>query len=135
MPPRNLLFSFIILTCFASWAFSQTNNLSVLQSRVRALTVGELSAVAERADSGDTDSQVLLGLSLGLLAERVRDDKAQEAFYDSSLFWLRKAAEKGAAREQYLLAKTDLQLPYAWHQLEINDEEASAMLKKAIAQN
>ena len=135
MPPRSLLFPFIILTCVSSGAFSQTNNLSVLQSRVRALTVGELSAVAEKADSGDTDSQVLLGLSLGLLAERVRDDKAQEAFYDSSLFWLRKAAEKGGAREQYLLAKADLGLPYTWHQLELNSKEASAMLKKAIAQN
>jgi TPR repeat protein len=131
---------FLILTCLASGAFSQANNPSALQSQVRALTVAELSVVAERADSGDTDSQVLLGLSLGLLAERacaerVCDDKAQKAFYDSSLYWLREAAGKGGAREQYLLARADLGLPYTWDQLELDSKEASTMLRKAIAQN
>lgn len=140
MPPRNLLSFLIVLTCLASGAFPQTNDLSALQSRVRALTVVDLSVVAERADSGDTNSQVMLGLSLGLLAERtcaerVCDEKAQEPFYNSSLYWLRKAAEKGGAREQYLLAKADLGLPETWDQLELNSKEASAMLRKAIAQN
>jgi TPR repeat protein len=140
VPPRNLLSFLLVLTCSASEAFPQTNDLSALQFRVRALTVADLSVVAERADSGDTDSQVLLGLSLGLLAERacaerVCDEKAQEPFYNSSLYWLRKAAEKGGAREQYLLARADLGLPYTWDQLELNSKEASAMLKKAIAQN
>lgn len=140
MPLRNLLAFFIILTCFASGAFSQTDNLSALQSEVRGLTLAQLSAVAKRADAGDTGSQVLLGLSLDLLAEdacaeSVCDNKEQEALHKPSLYWLRKAAEKGGAREQYLLAKADLGLPYTWDQLELNSKEASAMLKKAIAQN
>jgi hypothetical protein len=93
------------------------------------LTVGELSGVAEQAGQGDIDSQVLMGLSLQLVAERLEyDDQGRAGILRLSAYWLRLAAEKGSAPAEYFLAGTDLQIPEKC-------DELSSMLNKAISQN
>jgi TPR repeat protein len=124
-------FCFCLLGCLvisASGAFPQINSPSKLRSAARALTAAEISGVAGRASSGDTEAQLMMGLTLQLVAERIRyDPQAAGDMYRSSVYWFRKASEKGYAPAQYFLAKSDLKL------LECAD--AFESLDKAIAQN
>jgi TPR repeat protein len=135
MRSRYGIFLFMGLAFFASRAFPQSNSPEALQSTARALTVGELPAVAERADAGDAASQVLLGLSFRLLAEHLRDEEGQAEMYRSAVYWLRKAAEKGSAPAQYFLAETDLTHSTAVQPGILNCEEVLPSLNKAISQN
>ena len=108
---------------------SQGSSPSGLRSAAQKLTVSELSAVAEQSGQGDVDSEVLLGLSLQLVAERIEYDvQARAGMLRLSAYWLRLAAEKNSAPAEYFLAGTDLRL------LERCDE-LSSMLNKAISQN
>jgi TPR repeat protein len=91
--------------------------------------------VAESAAGGDARSQLLLGLSLRLLAESIDRDENQAEMYRSSVYWLRKAAEQGSAPAQYFLAETNLALMYAWHPDVLSCDEVSPWLNKAISQN
>jgi hypothetical protein len=52
----------VSLMFFSCSAFSQSSSPNALRSAARMLSVGELSAVAEGAGQGDSDSQVLMGL-------------------------------------------------------------------------
>jgi TPR repeat protein len=119
----------VSLTFLLCNAFSQSGSPNALQSAARMLSLGELSGVAERAGQGDVDSQVLMGLSLQLVAERIEYDvQGRAETLRLSAYWLRLAAEKNSAPAEYFLAGTDLQL------LEKCDE-LSLMLNKAISQN
>jgi TPR repeat protein len=120
------LVSLMFLSCSA---FSQNSSPNALRSAARMLTVSELSGVAEGAGRGDIDSQVLMGLSLQIVAERIEYDvEGRAGTLRLSAYWLRRAAEKNFAPAEYFLAGTDLQL------LEKCDE-LSTMLNNAISQN
>jgi TPR repeat protein len=127
---RRCTMCFLVsLMFFCRTALSQTTSPSALRSAARTLTVGELSGVAERAGQGDINSQLLVGLSLQLVAEHIEYDvQARAGTLRLSAYWLRLAAEKNSAPAEYFLAGTDLQL------LEKCDE-LSSMLNKAILQN
>ena len=128
MRPRCTFYLFVFLPTLAWAAFPQDNDPTALRSAARALTVGELLGVAELAGQGDTESQLLTGLSLQLVAERIRyDAEGRKGMLRLSAHWLREAAEKNSAPAQYFLAEMDLKL------LE-NCEEISQSLNKAIAQ-
>lgn len=136
MACQQILYGFTLLAVFAPGAFTQSDSPIALGSAARALTVGELSGVAERAESDDIDSQILMGLSLRLIAEHIEYDKeGQAGMYGSSTYWLRKAADKGSAPAQYFLAKTDVELAYTGIPKLFNCEEVSHLLNKAISQN
>ena len=117
-----VLILFPFLTCGAS---PQAKSPDAYRSAARALTVGELFGAAE---SGDTESQLLRGLSLQLVAERVDDAEGRTGMLRLSAHWLRQAAEKNFAPAQYFLVATDLKL------LE-NCDEIRPLLNKAISQN
>lgn len=120
-------FSVYHLCCFFS--SSQTKSPDAYRSAARALTVGELLGVAESAGQGDTESQVLMGLSLQIVAERIEYDvEGRKGMLRLSAHWFRQGAEKNFAPAQYFLAETDLRL------LE-NCDEITPLLNKAIAQN
>jgi TPR repeat protein len=110
-------------------AFAQSNSPNALRSEARALTVGELSGVAETAGQGNAEAQLLMGLSAQLITEHMRYDiEARQEMLRLSVHWLREAAEQNSAPAQYFLAETDLKLLK-------NCEEISQSLNKAIAQN
>ena len=86
---------FLSLTLSPSGVLSQTNSPDALRSAARMLTLGELSGVAERAGQGDVDSQVLMALSLRLVAGRMEyDPQGRAGTLGLSAHWLRLAAEK-----------------------------------------
>ena len=121
-----VLILFPLLTCIAC---PQTKSPSVYRSATRALTVGELFGVAESAEQGDAESQLLMGLSLQLVAERVEyDAEGRVGMLRLSAHWFRQAAEQNFAPAQYFLAGTDLRL------LE-NCDEITPLLNNAIVQN
>src|SRR5208337_214445 len=129
MTLRHIVCFFCCLTFSACTSFSQSNSPNELRSAARALTVGDLLGVAERAGEGDTASQLLMGLSLQLIAERMHyDAEGRKESSRLSAHWLRQAAEKGIAPAQYFLAETD------WKAAE-NCDEVSGLLNKAISQD
>ena len=65
------VFLFPLLTQVAC---PQTKSPNAYRSTARGLTVGELFGVAESAEQGDAESQLLMGLSLQLVAERIEYD-------------------------------------------------------------
>lgn len=133
---RQIFYCLTLLVFFATGAFSQNDGPIALQSAARALTVGELSGEAERAESGNVDSQILLGLSLRLIAEHINYDKeGQAGMYRSSIYWLRKAANKGSAPAEYFLAETDVEQVSTWDPKLSLCEEVSPLLNEAISQN
>jgi TPR repeat protein len=85
--------------------------------------------VAKRASEGDTEAQLMMGLTLQLFAERISYDDAQGAgdMYRLSVYWFRKASEKGSAPALYFLAASDLKL--------LECAEVSESLNKAISEN
>jgi TPR repeat protein len=117
------------LALSASGSFPQNGSPSALRSAARALTSAEVSGVAGRASGGDTEAQLMMGLTLQLLAERMSYDDSQAArdMYRSSAYWFRKASEKGSVPAQYFLAEADLRF--------LECTEASESLEKAIARN
>jgi len=123
------VFFLLALAFLAYGASAQNNSPNALRSAARALTVGELSAVAEKAGQGDTEAQLFVGVSAQLMTEHMRDDiEGRKGMLRLSAHWLRQAAEQNSSPAQYFLAETDLKL------LE-NCEEISQSLNKAIAQN
>jgi hypothetical protein len=135
MRSRYILYLFGWLTFFACGAFPQSNSPNAFRSAARALTVGELSGVAESAADGDARSQLLLGLSLRLLAESIDYHEDRAEMYLSSFYWVRKAAEQGSAPAQYFLAEMDLELIGLGNPKLSNCEEVTPLLNKAISQN
>lgn len=126
---RPIFSLFAFLSFLACGASAQNDSPNALRSAARALTVGELSAVAENAGQGDAGAQLLMGLSAQLMAEHMRDDfEGRKAMLRLSAHWLREAAEQNSAPAQYFLAETDLKL------LE-NCGEILQALNKAIARN
>jgi TPR repeat protein len=126
---RCAYYIFILFPFSAYIACPQTKSPNAYRSTVRGLTVGELLGVAESAGQGDAESQLLMGLSLQLVAERIEFDiEGRTGMLRLSDHWFREAAEKNFAPAQYFLAATDLRL------LESCDEIAP-LLNKAIAQN
>jgi TPR repeat protein len=118
--------SLAFVVCGAS---AQNNSPNALRSAARALTVGELSGVTEKAGEGDAEAQLLAGLSTQLVTEHMRYDvEGRTGMLRLSAHWLREAAEQNSAPAQYFLAETDLKL------LE-NCDEVLQSLTKAIAQN
>jgi len=65
------VFLFPLLTQVAC---PQTKSPNAYRSTARGLTVGELFGVAESAEQGDAESQLLMGLSLQLVAGRIEYD-------------------------------------------------------------
>lgn len=113
-------------------AFAQLNSPDALRSAARALTVGDLLGLGELAGSGDTQSQLLLGLSLQLIAERDQPAAKESGVTQSAAYWLRQAADKGSAPAQYFLAELDIK------RVGVGDtagcSEVSTLLDKALAQ-
>jgi TPR repeat protein len=135
MARRRLLWCLALLGVFATRAFSQSDSPIALRSAARAVTAGELSSVTELAKSGDSRSQLLLGLRLSLMAEQVGDEKSQAGMYASSISWLRRAANKGSAPAEYYLADTELELTGTSSWKLVDCKEVSVQLDKAISQN
>lgn len=132
---RRILWCLVLLGILGTRAFSQTDSPIALRSAARALTLEELSGVTERAKSGDSQSQVLLGLRLRLTAEHVAHEKDSQAGYASSIYWLRKAANEGSAAAEYYLASTELELTGTSSWKLVDCKEVSLQLNKAIAQD
>src|SRR6266850_4838169 len=90
MRPRCTFYLLVFLPTLAWAAFPQDNGPTALRSAARALTVGELLGVAELAGQGDTEAQLLTGLSLQLVAERIRyDAEGRKGMLRLSAHWLR----------------------------------------------
>ena len=126
----------LLALCFlVGGAFAQLNNPDnpeTLRSGARALTVGDLLGLAELASQGDARSQLLLGLSLQLIAERDRYLAKESGTYRSAAYWLRQAADRGSAPAQYFLALLDVE------NVRFGDTagcgEVRILLDKAVAQ-
>jgi TPR repeat protein len=126
---RCAFYVFILFPFLTQAACPQTKSPNAYRSTVRGLTVGELFGVAESAEQGDVESQLLMGLSLQLVAERIEYDvEGRTGMLRQSAHWFREAAERNFAPAQYFLLATDLKL------LE-NCDEIAPLLNKAIAQN
>lgn len=126
---RCAFYVFILVPFLTQVACPQTKSPNTYRSAARALAVGDLLRVAESAGQGDIESQLLMGLSLQLVAERVEYDvEGRAGTLRLSAHWLRQAADKNFAPAQYFLVATDLKL------LE-NCDEITPLLNKAIAQN
>jgi TPR repeat protein len=125
---RCAFYVFIVFP-FSTWvACPQTKSPNAYRSTARGLTVSELFVVTESAGQGDAESQLLMGLSLQLVAERTEYDvEGRTGMLRLSAYWFREAAERNFAPAQYFLA-TDSRL------LE-NCNEIAPLLNKAIAQN
>lgn len=134
---RQILCCFTLLLFFATGAFAQSDSPAALRSAARALTVGELSGVVERAESGDIHSQILLGLSLSRIAGHTdfADKEGQARMYRAALYWLRKAANKGSAPAQYFLAMTDVDVMSTQTPNLANFHEIIPLLRKAMSQD
>lgn len=129
MASRYIVCLLAFLSFLGNPLFSQSESPGALRSAARALSVGALSGIAQGAGKSDAESQVLTGLSLQIVAERIHNDaEGRAATLRLSAYWLRKAAEKGSAPAQYFLAETDLKLLSECG-------EMSAMLNKAASQN
>jgi TPR repeat protein len=126
---RCALYVFVFFLFSTCVACPQTKSPNAYQLTARGLTVGELFGVAESAGQGDAESQLLMGLSLQLVAERIEYDvEGSTGMLRLSAHWFREAAEKDFAPARYFLVATDLRL------LE-NCDEIAPLLNKAIAQN
>jgi tetratricopeptide (TPR) repeat protein len=126
---RCAFYVFILFSFLTQVACPQTKSPNAYRSTARGLAVGELFGVAESAEQGDAASQLLMGLSLQLVAERIEYDvEGRTGTLRLSAHWFREAAERNFAPAQYFLAATDLKL------LE-NCDEIAPLLNKAIAQN
>lgn len=129
MQLRCAFYVFILFPFMTCVAFPQMKSPNVYRAAARGLTVGELFGVAESAGQGDAESQLLMGLSLQLVAERIEYDvEGRAGMLRLSAHWFRQGAEKNFAPAQYFLAATDLRL------LE-NCDEIAPLLNEAIAQN
>lgn len=126
-----------LLAIFTVGAFGQNQTPVALRAAARALTVGELSGVAERAEAGDSHSQLLLGLSLRLIAEHLsyNDKEGQAGMYRAALHWLRKAASSGSAPAEYFLARTDMEVVSTQTPNLANADDVSGLLRKAISKD
>ena len=126
---RYAFYVFILFPFLTQVACPQMKSPNAYRSTARGLTVGELFGVAESAEQGDAESQLLMGLSLQLVAERIEYDvEGRTGTLRLSAHWFREAAESNFAPAQYFLITTDLKL------LE-NCDEIAPLLNKAIAQN
>lgn len=120
---------FAFLQISAAGTFGQNNSPNDLRSAARALTVGEMSGVAEKAGQGDAEAQLLMGLSAQLMTEHMEYDiEGRKGMLRLAAHWLREAADQNSGPAEYFLAETDLKL------LE-NCEEILPSLNKAMAQN
>jgi len=99
---------FILFSFSTSVAGPQTKSPNAYRSAARGLSVGELFGVAESAGQGDAESQLLMGLSLQLVAERIEYDvEGRAGMLRLSARWFREAAERNFAPAQYFLVATD----------------------------
>ena len=122
-------YSFCLLGCLAlsaSGAFPQISSPRALRAEARSLTTAEVSGLAKLAGEGNTETELMMGLTMQLYAERMRyDPQGRADLYKLSAHWFRKASEKGSAPALYFLAASDLPL--------MSCEEAFKSLDKAIS--
>src|SRR5689334_17947294 len=71
---RCAFYAFILFPFSTHVMCPQTKSPNAYRSTARGLTAGELFGVAESAGQGDAESQLLMGLSLQLVAERIEYD-------------------------------------------------------------
>jgi TPR repeat protein len=129
MELRYAFYLFALFPFMTCVAFPQAKSPNAYRAAARGLTVGELSGVAESAGQGDAESQLLMGLSLQLVAERIEYDvEGHRGMLRLSAHWFRQGAGKNFAPAQYFLAETDLRL------LE-NCDEIAPLLNEAIVQS
>jgi TPR repeat protein len=122
------LYLFGCLAFSASDAFPQNVSPSALRAEARALTSAQVAAFARQVGQGDSEAQLMMGLTMQLYAERIRfDAQGRDDSYKLSAYWFRKAAEKGSVPALYFVALSDLQF------MTCEDEEAFQSLGKAIS--
>jgi len=129
------VFLLLALSLLADRAFAQLNNHDSpdeLRSAARALTVGDLLGLAQPAGEGNTHSQLLLGISLQLMAERDQHAAKESGASRLAAYWLRQAADKGSAPAQYFLAQLDIERVFVFDTEGCG--EVSTLLDKAVAQ-
>jgi uncharacterized protein len=129
------VFLLLALCLLVGRAFAQLNNPDspdALRSAARALTVGDLLGLAELAGEGSTQSQLLLGLSFQLIAERDQHAAKESGTSRLAAYWLRQVADKGSAPAQYFLAQLDIERVFVFDTEGCG--EVSTLLDKAIAQ-
>ena len=129
---RKPVFAAVVLFLLFTEAFAQSDSPDALRSQARALTVGDLLGLAESAGDGDIHSQLLLGVSYRLIAERDLAAAKNSGTYHLAAYWLRQAADKGSAPAQYFLADLELDGPSVG--LTFDCGEVSKLISNAVAQ-
>ena len=125
---KQYLLLFGCLTLFVQGVFAQSSAPNALRSAARALSAAEIAGLAGRASSGDAESQLMMGLSIQLFAERMRYDPVGRGdLYRAAAYWYRKSAENGSAPALYFLAESDREI--------MECKESIESLDKAISKN